>query len=127
MMTFLLFTLAALAEQPLWTAVDLEPVAGVVSVAEGPNGTRASLSTGGIIRVHIAESVAAARDAFEGEHRTAATSWSPASTALPGDQAAGDGRQLLLIRDRNAVVFIRDLQGDALALSERVRAQLGRE
>ena len=127
MMLVVLMTLTARGAPPLWSDVDLEAVLGVVSVSEGVNGTRGALASGGLVRVHIADTVEAAETVFDGERRTAATTWSTSSESPPGDEAAGDGNQLLLIRDRNAVVFVRDLKGQATDVAERVRARLTRE
>jgi hypothetical protein len=122
-----LLTATALGTPPQWSGVDLASIPEVTDVSQGPNGPRASLAGGGLIRVHIAPTELAAETAFDGEHRTAATTWPPPQTALPGDQAAGDGTSLLLVRDRNVVVFVRDLNGKADQLAESVRARLTHE
>jgi len=125
MIIALLFTLTALASPPLWRSAPLTDVAGIKAISDSPSGQRATLAGGGIIRVHIADSVPAAEAAFAGERRTAATTWPHEPPAgLPGDQNAGDGEQMLLIRDRNAVIFVRDLGGDATAVTESIQRRL---
>jgi hypothetical protein len=121
---FLLLTATALGATPPWSAVDLASIPGVTDVSVGPSGPRAALVGGGLIRVHFAPTEHDAEVAFAGEHRTAATTWPSPQGTLPGDQAAGDGTSVILVRDRNVVVFIRDLTGHASEVAETVRARL---
>lgn len=79
---------------------------------------RIGLPAGGVAVLEIASSEAEADIAFERRLRTAATHW-PAPTVPLNlyDRAAGDGTAILLVRERNAVLYVRDLGNDSSTIA----------
>lgn len=76
---------------------------------------RIALPAGGVAVLEITSSEAEAEIAFEHRLRTSATHW-PTSSVVDlssFDRAAGDGAAILLVRERNAVLYVRDLGNDA--------------
>lgn len=86
---------------------------------------RIALPAGGVAVVEIAPTEAEAEAAFERRQRTGATHW-PASpsAATSWDQSAGDGAAILLVRERNAVLYVRDLGNDATAITSALAGAL---
>jgi hypothetical protein len=79
---------------------------------------RIALPAGGVAVLEITSSEAEAEMAFERRLRTSATHWPTASVDLSSfDRAAGDGGAILLVRERNAVLYVRDLGNDADAIA----------
>lgn len=62
--------------------------------------------------------------AFDGMKRTAATHWPLNAAGLPGDRAIGDGTGIVLVRDRNVVLLVRDREGKAREKAEQLLAGL---
>jgi hypothetical protein len=61
---------------------------------------------------------------LDGLQRTAATHWPPTADGLPGDRAIGDGAGIVLVRDRNVVLLVRDHEGHALEKAKALLASL---
>ncbi len=74
---------------------------------------RIGLPAGGVAVLEIAPTEEDAELAFDRRRRTGATHWPSSTAASPYDQSAGDGAAILLVRERNAVLFVRDLGSDA--------------
>jgi hypothetical protein len=79
---------------------------------------------GGFATLVVAGSEREAELAFEGLERTAVTHWPPTAAGLPGERAIGDGEGLVLLRDRNAVLLVRDRDGHAADLAKQLLASL---
>ena len=75
---------------------------------------RIALPAGGVAVLEIAPTEEEAQVAFDRRLLTGATHWPPSTgLSLPYDQTAGDGAAILLVRERNAVLYVRDLGNDA--------------
>jgi len=79
---------------------------------------RIHLPAGGVAVLEIAPTEVEAQLAFDRRLHTSATHWPSATTVgVAYDQSAGDGASVLLIRDRNAVLYVRDLGNDATTIA----------
>lgn len=122
MLTFLNFALAA---EP-WVGLPLdraEALGAVPSLSRTSEGLKLALPSGFATLV-VAATVAEADLAFDGMARTSATRWPSPGEGLPGDRAIGDGLGLVLVRDRNAVLLVRDPEGRAAAVARGLLATL---
>lgn len=94
------------------------------------SGWQAGIQTGGFVRATLHPTLDAARQDFAVQAQAAATRiMEPfASTGLLHDgievEAVGDGKDILVFRDRNVVFVVRDLQGDALGFARRIQGAL---
>jgi hypothetical protein len=118
----------AAAEPTAWTALPTERLAAIglgspTISEEVPGLARYPLATGGVVSLFLMPSVAEADRVFDRTVESGATMWSTAPD-LPGERAIGDGRSVVLLRDRNAVVWVRALDGHAGAVAERVLGAL---
>jgi len=97
---------------------------GVPSLAIEASGWQAPLQGGGFVRVWILPDEPAATAEFAFQRTASATRILPDFTGLPGADAAGDGAGILLLRDRNVLVLVRDPADRALEVAGRLRAAL---
>lgn len=124
-MIALFLGMAALAADRPWVGLPTERLAAIglgtptVSV-EMPGLSRYPLTSGGLVSLYVTPSVEEANRVFERIEQTGATFWPPAAGPLPGDRALGDGEAVVLVRDENVVVFVRDLGDQAGAVAARV-------
>jgi hypothetical protein len=88
------------------------------TISQETSEVRIGLPAGGVAVLEIAATEEEAQVLFDRRLRTGATHW-PTSSALPTtyDQVAGDGAAILLVRERNAVLFVRDLGNDASTIT----------
>jgi hypothetical protein len=125
---FLTFTAFA-ADRAPWVGLPSERLATIGLLAptvseEMPGLSRYPLVSGGLVSLFVTPSVDEANRVFDRMEKTGATFWPTATGPLPGERAVGDGLASILVRDGNVVVFVRDLDGHAGAVAERVIAAL---
>jgi hypothetical protein len=127
MMPILLMAAAASAGPP-YVGLPLDAVPGLglgePTLSRALDEVRISLPQGGVAVVEIAPTDDEADVWFERRLRTAATRWPAATAPLPFDRAVGDGAAVLLVRQRNAVVYVRDLGNDATDVATAILAAL---
>jgi hypothetical protein len=106
--------------------LDLLPAVGLgePTVSRELDEVRIALPQGGVAVVEIAATDDEADVWFERRLRTSATHWPLAPAPLAFDRAAGDGRAVLLVRQHNAVVYVRDLGNDATTVADTILAAL---
>jgi len=89
---------------------------------------RIHLPSGGVAVLEIAATEEEAAIAFDRRLRTSATHWpTSVSPITTYDQSAGDGAAILLVRERNAVLYVRDLGNDADGIAESIIGALTSE
>jgi len=117
-------------ESPVWAGVPLNDLERLglrgLALNDYDNEWRAGLTEGGLVRLYTYDTVTAAKEAFRFHAVAASSIWTdrPAVSTLPGEEATGDGEGLLVLRDRNIVLYIQSPNGDAQAIGERLLAAL---
>ncbi len=117
----------ASAADTVWAGIPLDTLAplglGAPSIDVRGDAWRAGLPDDGFVRLAVFADADAARADFA---RAAQSASSRALPALPGvgDEAAGDGAQVVLVRDANVVLQVVDPTGSASAWTDRLRASL---
>ena len=88
------------------------------TISRETSEVRIGLPAGGVAVLEIAATEDEAQVLFDRRLHTGATHW-PTSSGVSStyDQSAGDGAAILLVRERNAVLFVRDLGNDASAIT----------
>ena len=117
-------------DSPTWAGVPLKEIERLglrgLALNDYENEWRAGLTEGGLVRLYTYDTVATAKEAFRFHAVAASSIWTdrPAVHTLPGEEATGDGEGLLVLRDRNIVLYIQSPNGDAQAIGERLLAAL---
>ena len=117
-------------DSPTWAGVPLKEIERLglrgLALNDYENEWRAGLTEGGLVRLYTYDTVTAAKEAFRFHAVAASSIWTdrPAVSTLPGEEATGDGEGLLVLRDRNIVLYIQSPNGDAQAIGERLLAAL---
>ncbi len=123
----LLWSGQASASEPPWAGV---PLAQLSALGLGEPSldlvtSRWSAATGGgFVRMTVLETDADAAAAFAGEAATAATVALPPVEVLGADVAVGDPSSMLVLRSRNVVLVVRDVDGGALEVAGRLLSAL---
>jgi hypothetical protein len=114
----------ALADPALYAGLPLTEIAALElqppTLSRVTSELRFGLAEGGYVVLSVSPTLDEAKAAFTGRVETSATRWPPADKGLPGDEAVGDGQQIVLLRDRNVVLTVRDTRGQATAIAERI-------
>jgi hypothetical protein len=97
---------------------------GVPYLGLETSGWQAALQPGGFVRVWILPDEAAATASFAFQRGAATSRLLPDLAGLTGAEGAGDGAGILLVRDRNVVILVRDPADHALEVAGRLRAAL---
>ena len=127
MMPLLLMATSAWASPPyVGLPLDVVPALGLgePTLSRELDEVRIALPHGGVAVVEIAASDDEADVWFENRLRTSAAHWPVANSPLPYERAVGDGTAVLLVRQRNAVVYVRDLGNDATVVANAILAAL---
>jgi hypothetical protein len=110
-----------------WAGIPLDSLTalGVAqpALSEVSDVWRAALPAGGFVRVEILGTEGDAREAFA--FQSVALTSRPAEAGPPvADEAVGNGKDYLLVRDGNVLISARDPHGAAAVWVERLRAHL---
>jgi|GEM_PF-3324081 len=109
----------AVAEEKLWAGLPLKEMSRLglkdLALNDYENEWRAGIESGGLVRVHTYATVTEAKEAFRFHAVASSSIWSdrPTTRALPGEEATGDGEGLLVLRDRNLVIYVQSPGGTA--------------
>ncbi|MBN1335013.1 MAG: hypothetical protein JXB39_03535 [Deltaproteobacteria bacterium] len=97
---------------------------GVPMLSTEISGWKAPLQAGGFVRVWILPDEAVASAEFAFQQGAVSSRGLPPLAGLPEAEAAGDGAGILLVRDRNVLILVRDPEDQALEVAGRLRAAL---
>jgi hypothetical protein len=127
-LVLLLTTLLAFAgDGPTWAGVPLERLddvgLGAPTLTDGEDSWRAPLPAGGYAHLWILPDEATAQKTFDWKARSAMTR-QPESLETTRDQAVGDGTNLVLLREGNVVLLVRDHGLQAGKIADRILAEL---
>ena len=109
----------AVDEEKLWAGLPLKDMSRLglkdLALNDYENEWRAGIESGGLVRVYTYATVTEAKEAFRFHAVASSSIWSdrPTTQALPGDEATGDGEGLLVLRDRNLVIYVQSPGGKA--------------
>lgn len=104
--------------------VDLPTIGlGTPTLIDGEDAWQAPLGDGGFVRTWLHADEAAAKAAFAFHARAAVTTTLPPYEGV-GDEAAGDGTGLLIVRSRNVVVLVRDPADRAASVAKSILGEL---
>jgi hypothetical protein len=128
MILFLALILGSLAGGPsdeTWTPAQLEARmpsladrgVGPLQPIEGETAWQAALEGGGFVRIWLRPDAEQARTLFAFQAQSAVTVPAPPLADAAFQEAAGDGKSLILARAGNAVVLVRDPRGQARELA----------
>ncbi len=113
---------------PPWAGVPLSRLPdlglGVPMLSVETSGWQAPLQAGGFVRVRILPDEAAAGAEFAFQRAAVSTRGLPDLPGIALAEAAGDGAGILLLRDRNVLILVRDPADRALEVAGRLRAAL---
>ena len=128
-MIALLFVFSAVAADTPWAGLPAERLPaiglGAPTISEEiPGLQRHPLGAGGLVSIYVSPTVGEAEAVFLHLEQTGATFWAAGTEPLPGDRAIGDGTAIVLVRDANVVILVRDPEERAAAVARRVIAAL---